>query len=49
MNGQAEYFVYPLRYYPSIVTGEFLNVGVALVCPDSRWWDIRVALSLRGF
>jgi hypothetical protein len=49
MSLQAEYLVYPLRYYPSIVTGEFLNVGVALVCPDTKWWDIRVARSLRGF
>lgn len=33
----------PLRYYPDLTTGEFLNVGVALVCPDANWWDVRLA------
>jgi hypothetical protein len=49
MIRDTEYLVYALRYYPSIVTGEFLNVGVALVCPQTQWWDVRVPLAIRGF
>jgi hypothetical protein len=49
MNSPVEYFAFALRYYPNLITGEFLNVGVALVCPSSRWWDVRVASGLKGF
>ena len=49
MTREVEYFAYALRYFPNLVTGEFVNVGVALVAPDARWWDIRVAKGLKGF
>ena len=41
--------VFPLRYYPDLATGEFLNVGVGLVAPDQSRWDVRVVKKFRGF
>lgn len=49
MSGEVEFFAYTLRYFPSLVTGEFVNVGVALVAPEAHWWDVRVPQALKGF
>lgn len=49
MDEFRRFLAYPLRYFPSLVTGEFLNVGVALVIPGKSWWDVRFATDLRGF
>lgn len=43
---RAPYRVYCLRYYPNLVTGEFVNVGVALVSKETGWWDARVTSDL---
>jgi DUF3037 family protein len=47
MSDAVFYLAMPLRYYPDLTTGEFLNVGVALVCPDAGWWDLRVITQMR--
>ena len=47
MSDATFYLAMPLRYYPDLTTGEFLNVGVALVCPDVGWWDLRVLTQMR--
>jgi hypothetical protein len=49
MDDIQRFLAYSLRYYPSLVTGEFLNVGVALVIPSRQWWNVRLATDLRGF
>ena len=45
MNEQG-YSAYCLRYFPNLVTGEFLNVGVALVTRQGAW-AVRIADDLR--
>jgi hypothetical protein len=47
MNTTIAYRLVPLRYFPSLPTQEFVNVGVALVCPSTGWWDLRVSTTLR--
>lgn len=47
MASNHAYQVVPLRYFPSLITEEFINVGVVLVCPASGWWDARVATQLK--
>jgi hypothetical protein len=49
MDEPRRFLAYPLRYFPSLVTGEFLNVGLAFVMPGRPWWDVRLATDLRGF
>lgn len=40
------YSVFGLQYYPNLVSGEFVNVGVALVT-HRGWWSVRIAEDLR--
>jgi len=47
MSDATFFLAMPLRYYPDLTTGEFLNVGIALVCPDAGWWDLRVLTQMR--
>ena len=30
-----------LRFLPYTETGEFVNLGVALACPDLHWFDYK--------
>ena len=41
------FVAHALRYYPNLVTGEFLNVGVLLVCRERDWWGARFATDMR--
>src|SRR5438045_2163415 len=43
MPDESGYMMTTLRYYPDLVRQEFVNVGVAVVCPQSGWWNVRVA------
>jgi DUF3037 family protein len=49
MSALVRLLVFPLRYYPNLSTGEFLNVGVGVVAPDVSRWGVRVAKRFRGF
>lgn len=41
------FFLYSLRYYPNLATGEFVNVGVGMVTPSDGWWDVAIAEEFR--
>lgn len=43
MHDETGYVVATLRYYPDLVRQEFVNVAVALVCPETGYWSVRVA------
>ncbi|MCP3994333.1 MAG: DUF3037 domain-containing protein [bacterium] len=43
------FVAFPLRYYPNLATGEFLNVGVGLSSLDNDFVGARVATKLRAF
>ena len=31
-----------LRFFPYPETGEFVNLGIAMACPDLHWFDFRL-------
>ncbi len=43
MTTSVSYAVATLRYYPDLVTQEFVNVGVALASHDAGWWGVKLA------
>jgi hypothetical protein len=43
MNTSVSYAVTTLRYYPDLVTQEFVNVGVALASHETGWWGVKLA------
>ena len=49
MSAPTRFRVRTLRYIPDVTTGEFLNVGIGLVCPETGWWDVSLARRMRGF
>lgn len=45
-SGGKECFLYLLQYVPNLISGEFLNVGVVLYCPDENYLGCMVTRNL---
>jgi hypothetical protein len=47
MNHESAFQFSILQYRHDIVTGEFLNIGLALYCPDSSYFNVRILSKYR--